>query len=282
MNYMGGKYKLLPQILPLFPPEINTFVDLFAGGLDVALNVSSELTLCVDLNTPMIELYQAIQAKTEKQILAYISARVRKFELSKTNTDGYLKLREAYNKRGNPLDLFVLIAHSFNHQARFNGDLKFNTPFGTNRSSFNPIMRANLVAMVRQIQSGNYQFVAGDFREIPLQGLTEHDFLYADPPYLISSGTYNDGRRGYGGWGAGDDADLRDLLDGLDAQGVSWALSNVTHHKGLKNTALIKWSKRYVTHALAYNYNNSNYRTGSRANQTREVLITNVATPEVV
>ena len=29
MNYVGGKYKLLPQILPLFPENIDTFVDMF-------------------------------------------------------------------------------------------------------------------------------------------------------------------------------------------------------------------------------------------------------------
>ena len=29
MNYTGGKYKLLHQIEPLFPENINLFVDLF-------------------------------------------------------------------------------------------------------------------------------------------------------------------------------------------------------------------------------------------------------------
>lgn len=32
LNYTGGKYKLLPQLLELFPKQVNTFVDLFAGG----------------------------------------------------------------------------------------------------------------------------------------------------------------------------------------------------------------------------------------------------------
>lgn len=32
LNYVGGKYKLLPQLLPLFPKQINTFYDLFGGG----------------------------------------------------------------------------------------------------------------------------------------------------------------------------------------------------------------------------------------------------------
>ena len=46
LNYTGGKYKLLPQLLPiiLLPPphknEINTFVDLFTGGGNVVANVN--------------------------------------------------------------------------------------------------------------------------------------------------------------------------------------------------------------------------------------------------
>lgn len=32
LNYTGGKYKLLNQLVPLFPKNINTFIDLFGGG----------------------------------------------------------------------------------------------------------------------------------------------------------------------------------------------------------------------------------------------------------
>ena len=42
MNYVGGKYKLLPQILPLFPKNIETFVDLFCGGFNVGINVEAK------------------------------------------------------------------------------------------------------------------------------------------------------------------------------------------------------------------------------------------------
>ena len=38
MNYIGGKYKLLPQLLPLFPKNVDTFVDLFCGGANVGVN----------------------------------------------------------------------------------------------------------------------------------------------------------------------------------------------------------------------------------------------------
>ena len=42
LNYTGGKHKLLSQILPLFPKEINTFVDLFCGGGNVTVNVEAK------------------------------------------------------------------------------------------------------------------------------------------------------------------------------------------------------------------------------------------------
>ena len=43
MNYTGGKYKLLPYILPSFPGELSRFVDLFAGGLNVGINVQADV-----------------------------------------------------------------------------------------------------------------------------------------------------------------------------------------------------------------------------------------------
>ena len=42
LNYTGGKYKLLPQIIPLFPEDINMFVDLFCGGCNVGINVNAK------------------------------------------------------------------------------------------------------------------------------------------------------------------------------------------------------------------------------------------------
>ena len=42
LNYTGGKFKLLPQILPLFPENIDIFVDLFCGGANVGVNIKSQ------------------------------------------------------------------------------------------------------------------------------------------------------------------------------------------------------------------------------------------------
>ncbi|MDK7859437.1 DNA adenine methylase, partial [Klebsiella pneumoniae] len=42
LNYIGGKYRILNQIMPLFPKDIKTFVDLFSGGGNVGINVKAE------------------------------------------------------------------------------------------------------------------------------------------------------------------------------------------------------------------------------------------------
>ena len=69
LNYIGGKYKLLPQILPLFPEHINTFVDLFAGGLDVSINVEAEHVICNDINNYVIGLFEYFQHYTIDELI---------------------------------------------------------------------------------------------------------------------------------------------------------------------------------------------------------------------
>ena len=137
MNYIGGKYKLLPQILSYFPDNINNFVDLFAGGVDVGVNVKAQNVFCNDINYFLTDIYKSFQNIEIEDLLSYIETKISEYDLSKTNTEGYLKLRKDYNLTKKPLDLFILICFSFNHQIRFNSLHEFNTPFGKNRSSFN-------------------------------------------------------------------------------------------------------------------------------------------------
>ena len=130
MNYIGGKYKILPQILPLFPDNIGTFVDLFCGGCNVGINVSAKKTVFNDNLSFLVDLYKQFNSLSINEILNHIETRIKQFNLSLTNKDGYLALRKLYNQEKNPLDLFVLTAYSFNHQIRFNNSHEFNNPVG--------------------------------------------------------------------------------------------------------------------------------------------------------
>ena len=47
ISYTGGKYKLLPQILPLFPQrEFRVFWENFSGGCNIAQNIKAMSYIC--------------------------------------------------------------------------------------------------------------------------------------------------------------------------------------------------------------------------------------------
>lgn len=201
LNYIGGKSKILNQILPFFPLEINHFVDLFAGGCNVGINTQANRYFFNDNLSFLIEMYQKLQENELDFTINYIEKRIKELNLSQTNEEGYKILRQEYNLYKNSLDLFVLVAFSFNHQIRFNNNHEFNNPFGKNRSSFNPKMKKNLEDFIIRIKEIQPVFSKQCFTEFDFSFLRENDFVYCDPPYLITTGTYNDGKRGFKGWG---------------------------------------------------------------------------------
>ena len=278
MNYIGGKYKLLPQLLPLFPDKINTFVDLFCGGCNVGINVPAKKIIFNDNLSYLIELYKKFCSLSKEEILNHIDNRINQFNLSLTNKDGYLELRKLYNSEKNPLDLFVLVAYSFNHQIRFNNSHEFNNPFGKERSCFNEHMKNNLLDFLNALNKNSVDFTSFNFDEFDFSMLSSNDFVYCDPPYLITTGTYNDGKRGFTGWNEAEEEKLLNILDDLDKRNICFALSNVIEHKGKENLILKDWITRnnYYVSYLAKNYSNSNYHTIDRnPNATIEVLVTN-------
>ena len=99
--------------------------------------------------------------------------------------------------------------------------------------------------------------------------------MYCDPPYLITTGSYNDGKRGFKDWTLKEERELLALLDDLDRQGILFALSNVFRHKGLTNDVLIEWSKKYYVTHIEKSYTNCSYHFKDRAARTMEVLVTN-------
>lgn len=278
MNYIGGKYKILPQILPLFPENIRTFVDLFCGGCNVGINISAKKIVFNDNLSYLIELYKTFNSKSKEEILAHIEKRIAQFNLSLTNKDGYLELRKLYNTEKNPLDLFVLTAYSFNHQIRFNNSHEFNNPFGKDRSCFNEHMKNNLINFLNALEKKNAEFSSCNFDNFDFSDLSYDDFVYCDPPYLITTGTYNDGKRGFTGWNEEQEKKLLKILDELNEKKVYFALSNVLEHKGKENLILRNWieEKKYFVSSISKNYSNSNYHTIDRnKNSTVEVVITN-------
>ncbi|MEY8366961.1 Dam family site-specific DNA-(adenine-N6)-methyltransferase [Anaerovoracaceae bacterium 41-7] len=275
LNYTGGKYKLLNRIIPEFPNEVSQFVDLFAGGLNVGINVDADTIYVNDQITYLIELYRYFQNTDTYTLLEQIKTCIKQYELSIENAEGYNNLRYAYNANPNPLQLFVLICYSFNHQIRFNNSHQFNTSFGKRRSAYNSSIENNLVVFCEALHRKNIVISSKDFRDFDFARLSKEDMVYCDPPYILSNGSYNDGKRGFKDWDIQDELDLMSLLDTLDSKNIKFALSNVLYHKGNINTQLKEWAKKYNVIHLDKDYSNCSYHLKDRNTKTVEVLIVN-------
>ena len=270
MNYTGGKYKLLNQILPLFPKDINTFIDLFAGGCNVAINVNANRIIANDLCSEVISVYKGIQDGNTEENIEMIEKIINEYNLSKENKEGYLELRNNYNNGNKEWYVFyTLLAYSFNNQIRFNKKGEFNMPFGKNKSSFNPTLKQKFKDFSNAIHNKNIKFTNNDFRKLNVNKLGENDFVYLDPPYLVTEATYNTG------WNEETEKDLLSLCDRLNEKGIKFAISNVLEHNGSKNEILINWSKKYNVNYLNYDYSNCNYHKKDNGHKSVEVLITN-------
>lgn len=275
MNYIGGKYKLLPQLIPLFPKSIKTFVDLFAGGFNVAVNVESEKTICNDLNDRVVEMVRTFSYADIDVILKRIYEKINEYGLSKENEKGFIAFRNFYNTNQNPIDLFTLSCYSFNYQFRFNNNMEYNNPFGRNRSQFSETTKRNLILFVETMKEKNLEFFSRDFRQIDISNLGKSDFIYCDPPYLITNGSYNDGNRGFRDWRKEEEIDLYNFLDEANERGIKFALSNMLKHKSVENKILKEWADKYNIHNIYSNYSNCNYQFKDKKSETVEVLITN-------
>lgn len=76
LNYTGGKYKLLPQILPLFPEGIDNFYDLFTGGA----NVNAKKIFAFDINKNVIEFFQYLKTTKINYLLGDVSNVIKHYE----------------------------------------------------------------------------------------------------------------------------------------------------------------------------------------------------------
>lgn len=275
LNYTGGKYKILDPILKAFPRRIGNFVDLFAGGFNVGINVEADRIFCNDQITYLIGMFRMFRETETEVLLDRIREIIGRYQLSQQNKEGYYELRRHYNESGDLTELFVLTCYAFNHQIRFNNSHEFNSPFGRNRSSFNGNIEKNLTAFCGALREKDIVFSTTDFQEMDLGFLGGEDLIYCDPPYLISTGSYNDGNRGFKDWHKEEEAALLALLDRLHDQGTRFALSNVLYHKGLSNDLLIEWSEKYHITYIDKSYANCNYHFKDRDAVTVEVLVTN-------
>ena len=269
INYVGNKYQIIDQLIPLFPQNIDTFFDVFGGSGTVLINTKAEKYIYNDINTYVSSIFKRLLAWNTDDLVQKMEEIIEEYSLSKTNQKGFEKLRDDYNAgRNDWIILYVLMCFSFNNQFRFNSKHQYNSSFG--KRCFSDRQKSNLYSMRKNINS-DVVVMSKNFIDIDYSGFGENDLLYFDPPYLNSVGNYNDGKRGFEGWTEEHEKYLLELLDKLHKQRVRFALSNNLKYE---NPFIDQWKDKYKIHYLNGSYANCNHQKKDRS-QDIEVLITN-------
>lgn len=289
--YVGDKYKLIKQLRELFPIPIDSFFEPFVGGGTVFLNVEAKRYYLNDIDENLVRIHRCLLEHSNSPDIFFndVENVIYKYNLSRSykedivpetlkkewkktyfarfNKHRYEKLREDFNKlkNSNPLIMYVLLIYGFNRMLRFNRNGKFNLPVGN--VDFNNNVINALENYFDYVRNKRIKFESDDFRKfLTKRKYSKHDFVYLDPPYLITFSEYNKF------WNEDCEADLLDIIDDLDKKGVRFALSNVTEYKGRKNNLLVRWMKKYNKCQMLSNY--ISYYNNSKKD-INEVLITN-------
>ena len=249
------------------PKNIERFIDLFGGGFNVGINFDCEQLIYNDYNFKVKELLETLKNEDTVDIYKYIEKMIKKYKLKHGEKAPYLKIRELYNKKPinerDPKLLYLLVLYGFQQQIRFNSSYDYNNPVG--QAGFNDKIAEKLISFCRNLKEKNVLFYSRDFSELD-EFINKKSFVYCDPPYLITLGSYNDGKRGFNGWNENDEIMLLNYLSHLNKKGVKFMLSNVLEHKGKKNDLLLNWIKEN-------NFKIINYNGKSRKNRNEIIVI---------
>ena len=213
--YVGDKVRLVPSLMPLFPQNMDRFIEPFAGGGTVMLNVEARKYEEGDINPWVVglhrhlmhyasrkhEFYEELFGYIEKyglscsylrdEISQDLKQAYKKTYFARYNKESYMRMRAAFNRNSSKdfTLLYLLLIYGFNRMVRFNSHGEFNLPVGN--VDFNQRTKVALDNYFETVKDRNIDWQAMDFRSyISRVSPQKGDFVYLDPPYLITSSEY--------------------------------------------------------------------------------------------
>ena len=302
LNYTGNKFRILDQIQPYFPKKIDVMVDLFCGGATVGLNTECNKVIFIDNEPRIIWLLKYLSGCNIDKLLNELFVLIDNYGLSCSfkngykyyrqqilggnqnnglkdyNSNGFYKLRDDYNAilnkntaTANKL-LYLVIVYGFNNDIRFSKDGKYNLPVGkTDLNNSNVKKLTEYIERVKNIQA---EFICGDFCSQHIQQIIRKaDFVYMDPPYLITDAVYNESNK----WREQNEYELIRLMNFLLDNKKSFVLSNVLEKQGRRNEPLFYWTTTRKNDInivdIDYHYRSASYNKKNRNAKEREVII---------
>lgn len=276
LNYIGNKSRVIDDIKRELPPGIDTFVDAFGGGFNVGININCKHVVYNEINHFVCDVIASLRNNDTYKYIRFIKKLEKAYGMEKGNKEAYLKMRSDYNSipeydRDSRV-LLALILYGFHQQIRFNTNHEFNNPPGIRW--FNDCLLEKLISFSRRIKEIDVEFSCSSYEMMDkiLENVNSagETFFYFDPPYMLTNGSYNDGKRGFNGWDEEQEKKLLALLDNLHRGHSKFMLSYVITHNGETNDILMKWIKdnRYKLICLGDIL-------GISGSKRKEVLITN-------
>ena len=279
LNYAGGKFRVLHELEKNFPKNIPTLYDLFGGAGNVTANIKANKYVFNEINTYLYEIIKGLKDKDSQYTIDKIHMILD--EYNPIEKEGFLNLRTLYNSENLQdkwIYLIVLASFSFNYMARFNNKHQYNGSYAKGICKYNTSIENNIINFSKLLKERNIDFYNKDFREVDLSSLTSSDLVYLDPPYYLSCGVYQDGKRGFSGWTKEEELNMYKLCDNINSKGCKFALSNLIESKGNIHTELYEWIDKNGYNLIYINKDkglyNTNYHKKVRYKDI-EVLITN-------
>lgn len=182
LKWVGGKQRLLPQLLPLLPPG-KRLIEPFVGAGSVFLRSSYPRYLINDANPDLVAVWTALKQRPRE----FIQRSSDYFSEQYLGQDAYLQVRAEFNAEVDRFERAVRFIYlnktCFNGLFRVNRSGAFNVPYGQSKTL--PWFPAEELANASQ-KMANVTVMGGDF-SAAIAEAGEGDVVYCDPPYLPDS-----------------------------------------------------------------------------------------------
>lgn len=223
--YQGSKRALAPRICSLFPQNVETLYEPFAGSAAITLYAAThglaDRFVIGDSYAPLIDLWELIINDPEKLSDRYSSVWSAQFDIG---IDHFNQVRSEFNQSKDPVLLLYLVARCVKNAVRFNRHGNFTQSVDKRRTGMQPDRVTRTVHAVSRLLKGKVTLFKGDFKEC-CTNATLGDLIYMDPPYQGT--TYGRDKRYASGL---DRETLFEALRDFDVRAVPYVLSYDGQH----------------------------------------------------
>jgi len=223
VKWVGGKTRLLPELLARMPERYNRYFEPFAGGAALFFRVAPRRAVLADSNADLIGLYTAVRSD--------VASVLRRLEMHREahDQDHYYETRERWNDREvswstpeRAAAFIYLNKTCFNGLWRVNRSGAFNVPIG--RYTDPPICVPDALRAAHNALAAA-ELRCADYRKA-VHDAKAGDFLYFDPPYDPVTATANFTSYSADGFSPDDQRALAETARELVAKGCKVMLSN--------------------------------------------------------